>query len=184
MAHCLPGMQVWNLLSHQEMTNAKKDRREKMIVSPMTERTQRHWWQEAGSILTARRLSKWRQRTSWSTSREQPGMCGVLQGKKWNFISYKVLVQNVSGHLEKVIFLVLFAAPVMFWHPGHRDRNSGLKRPKLDRIHLKTQSIWKNFVASKNLPKNPHRAQTPRDRYDSLCSHWTFVLLHMAENVL
>lgn len=81
MAPCLRGMQVWNLLSHQETTSVKKDSRWKMTVCPMTERTQSHWWQEAGSILTARKLSKWRRPTSWSTSREQPGMSGVFKWK-------------------------------------------------------------------------------------------------------
>lgn len=71
----------------------------------------------------------------------------------------------------------------MFWHPGHRDRSSGLKRQRLDRIHVKTQSTWRNHLASENLPKIPHREQTARSRYDSPCCRCSTVLLYIADKV-
>lgn len=174
MAPCLPGIQVWNLLSLQEMTSVKKDRRGKIAVSPMAERTRRHSWQGAGSTLTERRLSNQRRQPRWSTSREQPGMSAVFaRGKCKIFWGLKscLLVGNVLRQLEKShIFSVLLAAPAMFWHPGPRDRNSGPKRPKLDGIHLKPQSTWRNLVSSENLPNSlPRRVQTPRNRYCSPC---------------
>lgn len=92
MAPCLPGIQVWNLLSLQEMTSVKKDRGGKVAVSPMAERTQRHSWQGAGSSLAERRLSNQRRQTSWSTSREQPGMSAVFaRGKCKFFFASKIL---------------------------------------------------------------------------------------------
>lgn len=101
-APCLPGMQVWNLLSLQETTSVNEGTQGKVTVSPVTERTQSHWCQEAGSIQTARKLSKWRRPTSVSTSREQPCMSGVLQGE--NAIFFFKLFQNITSHLEKVLF--------------------------------------------------------------------------------
>lgn len=175
MAPCLPGIQVWNLLSLQEMTSVKKDRGGKVAVSPMAERTQRHSWQGAGSSLTERRLSNQRRQTSWSTSREQPGMSAVFaRGKCKFFFASKILCVSwkcfASIGKKSHIFSVLLAAPVMFWHPGPRDRNSGPKKPKLDGVHLKPQSTWRNLVASENLPNGlPRRVQTPRNRYCSPC---------------